>query len=72
MKKITGIKNVAENRADELVDRLVCCHFCNEPFKECETVIPGVGVIEGDMDVKKYRGKYWHWGCIYDHEKIGR
>jgi hypothetical protein len=70
MKRIGGIKHVAENKADELVDELACCTFCGEPFKECDTVIPGVGVIEGYTDIKKHKGKYWHWGCIYDYEKM--
>lgn len=72
MNRIKGIKRVSEKKGDELVDRLVCCFFCNEPFKECDTIIPGVGTIVGETDVKKYKGRYWHWGCIYDYEKIDK
>ncbi len=70
MKRIRGIKKLPEWKEDELVDRLIFCFFCNEPFRECVTVIPGVGVIEGETDVRKYKTRYWHWGCIYDYEKM--
>jgi len=69
MRAISRIKNVPEKKADELVDGLELCCFCHEPFTECETLLPGVGVIDGYTDVKKYKGRYWHWGCIYDYEK---
>ena len=63
------IQSVSEEEADKLVDAFIYCNFCNEPFRECVTVIPGVGVIIGETDVKKYKNKFWHYGCIADFEK---
>jgi hypothetical protein len=60
---------VSEEQADRLSDALVCCAFCGEPFKECDTVIPGVGVIVGETDVVKWRTRYWHLGCVRGFEK---
>ena len=72
MRPIKGITSLTDEKEDELVDRLIYCFFCNEPFKECDTIKPGVGVIVGETDVKKYKGRYWHWGCIYDYEKMDK
>ena len=72
MEKIKEIKDVSEEKADEMVDNLVFCSYCGEPFKECDAVILGIGVIIGKTDVKFYKGRYWHYGCIYDFEKEKR
>ncbi len=57
----TRIKGVLEENG-------ICC-YCGEPFKECDTIIPGVGVIVGETDMKKYQNNFWHRGCIYDFNK---
>lgn len=58
-----------QEKIDQLLLDAACCHFCNEPFKECDTVIPGIGVVVGDTDVEKHNGLYWHSGCIGDYYK---
>jgi hypothetical protein len=63
------IEDVNDDTAEELVDSLVSCSYCNEPFKECDTLIPGVGVIVGETDVVRYAGKYWHSGCVEDYRR---
>jgi hypothetical protein len=63
------VRSVSEETADRLVDAFVCCAFCGEPFKECDTVILGVGVIVGETDVVEWRGRYWHEGCVADYNK---
>lgn len=67
--EIKGIIELAEEEQDNLVDDLVTCWYCHEPFKECDTLIPGVGVIVGETDVVKYRKRFWHYGCIFDWHK---
>ena len=64
------IRQISEEKAVSLVDNLVFCVYCNEPFKECDTIIPGVGVIIGETDVVKYQNKFWHSGCVIDFEKF--
>jgi len=66
---IKGIHKVSERKAEFLGDELIFCNYCNEPFKECDTIIPGKGVIIGETDVARYKNKFWHNGCIYDYEK---
>ena len=51
---------------DELIDKDIACHYCGEPLKECDTIIPGVGVIPGEVDLEEFQGQYWHSGCIDD------
>lgn len=65
------IKRVGKQFAERLVDDLVSCAFnyCNEPFKECDTIIPGRGIIIGEIDVVKYKHRFWHYGCVYDFER---
>ena len=60
---------LTEQEQDRLVGQLETCHYCGEPFKECDTLIPGVGVIVGETDVVKYSNKFWHHGCIADSHK---
>lgn len=64
-----SIKEVSEERAEQLVDLLVLCAYCKEPFKECDTLVPGVGVIIGETNVVEYAKKYWHRGCVEDFTK---
>ena len=64
-----SIIELEEVEQDWLVDELATCHCCAEPFKECDTLIPGVGVIVGETDVVKYKYKFWHHGCIEDWHK---
>ncbi len=66
------IKEVSEEKADQLVDALVRCAYCKEPFKECDTLIPGIGVVVGETDVVEHDGSYWHRGCVDDFEKDNR
>ena len=69
MKNNYRIQKVSEKKAEQLSDDLVFCAYCNEPFKECDSVIPGIGVIIGETDVVKYRNTFWHRGCIADYKK---
>ncbi len=64
-----GIVELTEQQQDDLVDECVTCWYCHEPFKECDTLIPGVGVIVGDIDVVQYKTLFWHRGCIEDWHK---
>ena len=66
---IRKVRLLTEKEEDDLVDDCECCHYCGEPFKECDTLIPGVGVVVGETDVVKYLGKHWHFGCICDWHK---
>jgi hypothetical protein len=63
---IPDIIELTEKQQDRLVDDCRVCHFCEELFKECDTLIPGVGVIVGETDVVKWKNNYWHYGCISD------
>jgi len=63
------IIELTEEEGDKLVDDLVTCWYCHEPFKECDTLIPGVGVMVGETDAVKYRKRFWHYGCIFDSRK---
>jgi hypothetical protein len=64
--RVHGIIKLSELQQDRLVDDCRVCHYCREPFKECDTLIPGVGVIIGETDVVKWKNRFWHHGCIYD------
>ena len=63
------IEPVGEEKAERLYNRVALCAYCKEPFKECDTVIPGKGVIIGEMDVVKYKNRFWHHGCVFDSKK---
>jgi hypothetical protein len=69
MKRFNNIKTVTEEKADELYNAIEVCHYCKEPFKECDTIIPGIGLIVGAMDLVEYNNFFWHHGCIFDYEK---
>jgi hypothetical protein len=56
-------------RIEKIINKGSVCFFCDEPFKECDTIIPGVGLIIGCVDIKKYKNHYWHKGCIGDYKK---
>jgi hypothetical protein len=63
------ITQLTESEKDVIVDEGKTCHYCSEPFKECDRVVPGLGVLVGATDVVKFLGKYWHYGCIADWYK---
>jgi len=65
-REIYGITELSEEEQDFLVDECETCYYCHEPFKECDTLILGIGVIVGETDVAKYKNKFWHHGCIED------
>lgn len=67
--EIEGIVKLSETYQDYLVDACERCFYCNEPFKECDTLVPGIGVIVGETDVVLYKDKYWHHGCVIDWQK---
>ena len=58
-----------QEEIDLLLEDGACCYCCHSPFKECDTVIPGIGVVIGETDVEKHNGLYWHAGCIADYYK---
>ena len=62
------IKFISEKKADKLYDSASVCFYCKTPFRECDTIIPGVGVVLGEVDVVQYKNHYWHYGCIDDYE----
>ncbi|PIQ88485.1 MAG: hypothetical protein COV72_08120 [Candidatus Omnitrophica bacterium CG11_big_fil_rev_8_21_14_0_20_42_13] len=64
-----GIKSVSEKKAEQLYDSVAVCHYCETPFKECDTLIPGKGLVVGEMDVVAYNNALWHYGCVFDYEK---
>ena len=57
------------NHIEKIPGECGVCYYCGEPFKECDTFIPGIGVIIGEVDIKKYLNYYWHHGCIIDYKK---
>ena len=63
------MKTVSEEKADQLYDSLITCAYCKTPFKECDTIIPGKGLIIGEVDVVEYKNLFWHHGCISDYKK---
>lgn len=63
------IESVGEEKAERLYNELALCAYCKEPFKECDTVIPGKGVIIGETDVVEYKNHFWHYGCVFDSKK---
>lgn len=69
MRTKANIMKVSEAKAEGLHHSLVCCNYCKTPFKECDTLIPGKGLIIGETDVVEYRNRFWHRGCIFDYEK---
>lgn len=65
-------KNVlclTEQEQERLIDKGEVCYYCREPFKECNRIVPGLGVVVGETDVVRYLGKVWHYGCIGDWYK---
>ena len=70
MKNYYKIQKVVRKKAEKLINTLVFCNYCNEPFKECDTVVPCVGVIIGEIDIVKHQNKFWHSGCIADFKKF--
>ena len=61
------MKQSAENLySEKLIESDEVCFYCGEPFKECDTIIPGDGVIVGEVDVEDFLSHYWHSGCIGD------
>lgn len=69
MKYSDIIKAVSERKTDQLYDSLAVCAYCKTPFKECDTIIPGKGLIIGKFDVVKYKNLFWHYGCVFDYNK---
>lgn len=69
MRNKNKIEKISTDSAEKIINRLVFCKYCNEPFKECDTVIPSIGVILGKIDVVKWRNNFWHSGCIQDYQK---
>ncbi len=69
MERNKKIKPVNEEKEEELYNSLVCCAYCGTPFKECDTLIQGRGIIVGEIDVVKYKNCYWHYGCVFDSQK---
>lgn len=69
MKHNYRVQKINEKKAERLIDNLIFCVYCNEPFKECDSVIPGIGVIVGETDVVKYHNTFWHRGCIVDSKR---
>jgi len=63
------IKAVTEEKEEELYNSLALCTYCRTPFRECNTLIPGKGIVLGEVDVVEYKGRFWHYGCIFDYEK---
>jgi hypothetical protein len=57
------------SRIKKIREKCGVCYYCGEPFKECDTLIPGIGVIIGEVDIKKYLDYCWHHGCIIDYKK---
>ena len=66
---VRKIRMLTEREKGDLIDNCECCYYCGEPFKECDRLIPGIGVITGEVDVVKYLGNFWHLGCIEDWRK---
>ncbi|MBL7130427.1 MAG: hypothetical protein ISS45_03340 [Candidatus Omnitrophica bacterium] len=64
-----SISKISEKKAEELYHSLALCNYCKTPFKECDTIIPGKGLILGGIDVVKYKNRFWHQGCIFDFKK---
>jgi hypothetical protein len=69
MRDVDAIKLVSKEKADELYESFVVCAYCKTPFKECDTIIPGKGLVIGETDVKEYRNSFWHSGCILDYQQ---
>ena len=69
LRRLQYITKLAECEQNVIVDEGKTCHYCAEPFKECDRVVPGLGVVVGATDVVKFLGKYWHHGCIGDWYK---
>ena len=63
------VQQFTEDEADAIADTDEVCYYCSEPFKECDTLIPSIGVIVGETDVVRYIDKYWHCGCVADWHK---
>ena len=63
------MKFVSEETVDKLYDSLQVCSYCKTPFKECDTITPGRGLVIGETDVVEYKNLFWHYGCVFDYEK---
>lgn len=63
------IRSISEEKAERLYDAVSVCHYCKTPFRECDTLIPGKGLVAGEVDVVEYRKLFWHYGCVFDYEK---
>ena len=70
MKEINSIKPVDEEKTEQLYNSISVCTYCKAPFKECDTIIPGWGLIIGEIDVVKYKKRFWHYGCVLDYQKV--
>lgn len=66
---VRKIQLLTQREQDNLVDACEHCNYCGEPFKECDTLIPGFGIVAGEVNVVKYLGKFWHFGCIEEWHK---
>lgn len=66
---INKIKSLPEAKAEKLYHSVALCNYCKTPFKDCDTVIPGKGVVLGEMDVVQYKSHFWHYSCVFDYEK---
>ena len=69
MRYQNNISKISAKKAEELYHSLKLCAYCQSPFKECDTIIPGKGVVVGEIDVVKYKNRFWHQGCVFDFEK---
>jgi len=69
MKEINSIKPVGEKRAEQLYNSVSVCIYCKTPFKECDTIILGKGIVIGETNVVEYKKRFWHHGCVFDYEK---
>lgn len=63
------IKAVSGKKSDQLYDSASVCFYCKTPFTECDTIIPGLGLICGQINVFEYQNRFWHYGCIFDYKK---
>lgn len=49
------IAAVVEKGAEKLCNSLVFCQYCRTPFKEYDTIIPGKGIVPGEVGVVEYK-----------------
>ena len=63
-----GVIGLAKENRGEIMG----CYYCDEPFKECDTIVVKNDknqLFIGPTDKKKYKGHYYHAGCIEDSLK---